>query len=189
MPFQELDKSLEANKEQWSVSLDQAQRDLDAAKKTREHWVPQLEEKVARLMLKLDSVTTCGSSNGGSSESVPGSARGVGSNSRSSNVDDSIAVGDSIAQFTASLRNTPEAERIAAGTISVSEVGEGVGETKGLGIPGKAVGIGVARTGSEGTMGRTGGKAPARERSGPASAPSSQQGHSAKKKTRRKKGK
>ncbi|CAM9720364.1 unnamed protein product, partial [Hapterophycus canaliculatus] len=50
----ELNRSLEANKPQLSANLEQAQRDLDSARKAREEWVPKLEEKVAALMLKLD---------------------------------------------------------------------------------------------------------------------------------------
>ncbi|CAN0492306.1 unnamed protein product, partial [Ectocarpus sp. 12 AP-2014] len=51
----ELNQSLEANKPQVLANLEQAQRDLDSARKAREEWVPQLEEKVAALMLKLDA--------------------------------------------------------------------------------------------------------------------------------------
>ncbi|CAM9703960.1 unnamed protein product, partial [Ectocarpus fasciculatus] len=51
----ELNQSLEANKPQLLANLEQAQRDLDSARKAREQWVPQLEEKVAALMLKLDA--------------------------------------------------------------------------------------------------------------------------------------
>ncbi|CAM9761887.1 unnamed protein product, partial [Ectocarpus sp. 6 AP-2014] len=50
----ELNQSLEANKPQVLANLEQARRDLDSARKAREEWVPQLEEKVAALMLKLD---------------------------------------------------------------------------------------------------------------------------------------
>ena len=53
--WQELNRSLEANKPQLLANLEQAQRDLDAAHKAREEWVPKLEEKVAALMLKLDT--------------------------------------------------------------------------------------------------------------------------------------
>eukprot|EP00752_Nemacystus_decipiens_P016340 g14613.t1 len=51
----ELNRSLEANKPQVLANLEQAQRDLDAARKAREEWVPTLEKKVAALMLKLDA--------------------------------------------------------------------------------------------------------------------------------------
>lgn len=62
---QEVNRSLEANREQWSASLKQAQKDLASTRETREKNVPQLEEKVAQLMLKLDAVSAAAAANRG----------------------------------------------------------------------------------------------------------------------------
>lgn len=84
-PSQELNRSLEANKPQLLANLEQAQRDLDAARKAREEWVPKLEEKVAALMLKLDAGAVAAAAVGGKparagSTTTKGSAASIGAN-------------------------------------------------------------------------------------------------------------
>ncbi|CAM9421490.1 unnamed protein product, partial [Discosporangium mesarthrocarpum] len=50
----ELNKSLEANRGQWSERVAKARREVADARRACEEWLPQMEEKVAGLMLKLD---------------------------------------------------------------------------------------------------------------------------------------
>lgn len=95
---QELNKSLETNKEQWSASLEQAQRDLDDAKTAREQGVPQLEEKVAQLMHKLDAAATSGVTGVLASAGVREEGEGGGGGSSSS-------TGTSSASCTISSKN------------------------------------------------------------------------------------
>lgn len=72
---QELNRSLDANKEQLSASLQKAERELDSARKTRDEWVPKLEDKVLQLMLKLDAGA---GGAGGTTSSTSSSAAAAG---------------------------------------------------------------------------------------------------------------
>eukprot|EP00611_Tribonema_gayanum_P006084 TRINITY_DN1536_c0_g1_i3.p1 TRINITY_DN1536_c0_g1~~TRINITY_DN1536_c0_g1_i3.p1 ORF type:complete len:534 (+),score=148.69 TRINITY_DN1536_c0_g1_i3:57-1658(+) len=51
----ELRASLEANENQWEAQLRIAAAELEAAVQAKLEWVPQLEDKVAELMQKLDT--------------------------------------------------------------------------------------------------------------------------------------
>lgn len=167
MLAQEVNGSLEANREQWSTNLEQARQDLETAKRIRELRVPEMERKVEQLMLRLDAATT-GSSAG--SRNATGNS-GVGNTTG--------AIGE--------RRRDPAG--VAVTETSMSEGREaGVDETKATGDSGKDVAVAVGRRDGDAVGAQGGGRDRAKEKGATGAAPSGQHGHSHKKKAKRKKG-
>ena len=122
---QEVNQSLKANKEQWSIDLKQAQEGLASARTTLEKEVPKRERKVAQLMLKLDAASATTADSG--CVSSGGIAASVGSNQDSDGAARTSTRG-------ATAENS-DAERATAaclqGVEGMVERGRGAEETKG----------------------------------------------------------
>ena len=174
---QELNRSLEANKPQLLANLEQAQRDLDAARKAQEEWVPKLEEKVAALMLRLDAGVAAAAAEGetpaqagttadGSAASTTGNGGGDGGSSNDQQRGGVGASACSVAGGSAFAAKKPPVTGPGAGKGKGHDGGSGAGggaeETKGAGGRARAEGSvdddrGCVRRGSSPLSGNAGG--------------------------------